>query len=348
MKENIHDLSDEGLKLILQTLSEPAYRAGQINQGLYQHKYSDWSKFSNLPKPLQKSLSDQYAISALEPVDQIVSADQFTCKTLFRLSDGVFIEAVLLKKGDRHTLCISTQAGCPVGCVFCATGKIGFKRNLSAGEIVEQVLVFSRKISRQDETISNIVLMGMGEPLLNYKNTLTAIRKMINPFQFNIGARRITLSTIGIIPGVNKLAEEKLQINLAVSLHAPTQELRNQLIPNSRKFPLEQLIPACKNYFAQTGRRITFEYVMIGGINDSPNQAFELCGLLEGFSCHVNLISLNPIAQFEGIPPAPRRMQDFGKILLNHNIQVSVRDSQGAEIQAGCGQLAGRHIKNNL
>lgn len=344
MKESIHDLSDEGLRLFLETLGEPAYRAGQIYQGLYQHQYSDWSEFSNLPKTLIGRLPEHYAISSLEPVEQIISADQFTGKTLFRLSDGVFIEAVLLRKGSRLTLCISTQAGCPVGCVFCATGRTGFRRNLTAGEIIEQILYFARKLRKQEENLSNIVLMGMGEPLLNYDNTLSAIRNIINPLRLNIGGRRITLSTIGIIPELNKLAEEKLQINLAVSLHAPSQELRNQLIPISKKFPLAQLIPACKNYFTQTGRRITFEYVMIGGLNNSLNQALELCKLLEGFPCHVNLIPLNPITQFKGTPPAPRSTRDFGKILLDHNIPVSVRESQGADIEAGCGQLAGRQL----
>ena len=345
MKENIHDLSEEGVRIFLNTYKEPPYRIGQIFRGLYHHQYSDWLEFSNLPKLLIGLLSQTYAISTLEPIDEIISADQLTSKTLFRLGDGVFIETVLLKKGTRLTLCVSTQAGCPVGCVFCATGKIGLIRNLTAGEIIEQVLFFSRKLSDQGETLTNIVLMGMGEPLLNYDNTLFAVQKMINPLGLNIGSRRITLSTIGIIPEIIKFANEKMQINLAVSLHAPTQELRNQLVPISRKFPLEQLIPACKEFFFQTGRRVTFEYVMIGDLNDSSNQALDLGKLLIGFPCHVNLIPLNPLSEFEGYPPTPHRLRDFGRILLDHNIPVSIRDSQGADIRAGCGQLAGRQLE---
>ena len=344
MKENIHDLSEERLGVFLTAINEPAFRTGQIFQGLYHHQYSDWLEFSNLPKSLIGLLSQKYAISTLEPIDEIISADQLTSKTLFRLGDDVFVETVLLRKGTRLTLCISTQAGCPVGCIFCATGKIGLIRNLTAGEIIEQILFFSRKLSNRGETLTNIVLMGMGEPLLNYDNTLFAIQKMINPLAMNVGARRITLSTIGIIPKIYELANEKIQINLAVSLHAPTQKLRNQLVPISRKFPLKQLIQACKEYFIQTGRRVTFEYVMIGGINDSPNQAMDLSKLLIGFPCHVNLIPLNPLSEFQGDPSTPHRLRDFGRILLDHNIPVSIRDSQGADIRAGCGQLAGRQL----
>jgi len=345
LKLNIYNLSTDELSDLISSLNEPLFRVAQIQQGLYQHLLTDWSDFTSLPKDLRKILQDQFSIVTIAPVEKSYSSDQLSSKTLFRLSDSTHIETVLLHKGPRATLCVSTQVGCPVGCVFCASGKLGFKRNLTVGEIIEQVLFYSRELHQQGKTLTNIVLMGMGEPLLNYVNTVDAIRKMVDPELLNIGARRITLSTIGIIPELNRLALERMQINLAISLHAPTQNLRNKLVPISRQHTLNNLLTACRNYFNLTGRRITFEYVMISGLNDLAHQAIDLVNLLTNLNCHVNLIPLNPIPQFEGLATPSKTMLDFGRILLDHGIPVSIRSSQGTDIQAGCGQLAGKRSR---
>ncbi len=344
---NIHDLCYEDLLNQIRDMGEPEFRTRQILRGLYEQTYTNWDEFTALSKALRHTLSNLFSISSFEPVDQVSSFDRLTEKFLFRLPDNHHIETVLLKKGSRLTLCVSTQVGCPVGCVFCATGKIPFARNLTSGEIIEQILFFTRLLRKNDERVTNIVLMGMGEPLLNFSNSCSAIKKIIDLNSLNFGARRITVSTIGIIPEMEKLSKEKLQINLAVSLHSPSQELRNDLIPVGKNYPLDDLISACRNYFDLTGRRITFEYVMIRGVNDSLQHANKLSNLLAGLTCHVNLIPLNPIPLYEGVAPEMQTMREFGRILLNNRIPVSLRDSQGSDIQAGCGQLAGKKQTDN-
>jgi len=242
-------------------------------------------------------------------------------------------------------LCISTQSGCPVGCVFCATGKFGFFRDLTSGEIVEQVIHISRLLSQQGEHITNIVLMGMGEPFLNFEATLDAVKRFNDNSGMNIGARRITISTIGIPDKILRFAQEGLQINLAVSLHAPNDALRRELVPVAARIHISELMQACRQYIKATNRRITFEYVLINGVNDQPQQAEELAALLSGMLCHVNLIGLNPTTHYPGRTPSHQTMNAFGHILLSHNIPTSIRNSQGSDIQAACGQLAGRMRK---
>lgn len=341
---HIFNLEYHEIRNFMISQGEPEYRADQIWQGLYQHNFSTWDHFSSLPKILREKLHNSFNIKSLKNVESISSQDLLTKKILFRLRDNHFIETVLIKKGARNTLCISTQIGCAVRCVFCATGKLGFVRNLSVGEIIEQIIYFSRILAGGDEMISNIVLMGMGEPLMNYKNVLAAIRKIISPLAMNFGARRITLSTIGITPMIDKLAEENLQINLAISLHTVDDDLRHRLIPFSVNYPIMGMFNACKNYFRKTGRRITFEYVLINGINDSLQQAKLLANLTKEMNCHINLIPLNPIPGYIGVAPISSKIHAFGRILLDNGIPVSIRDSQGSEIQAGCGQLAGKEM----
>ena len=342
---NIYDLCFSEIESFLINEGEPSFRTKQIWEGLYQHSYSSWNEFSSLPKPLRQKLENNFSIASLIKVNFVFSTDLQTEKILFQLKDSNYIESVLLRKDNRLTLCISTQSGCPVGCVSCATGNLGFKRNLSSGEIIEQVIFFMKALKLKEEKLTNIVLMGMGEPFLNYDNTISAITRLNDANSLNIGARRITISTIGIIDRIKQFSEKELQINLSVSLHAPNDLLRQQLVPLAKKYPLRELIDACHSYFDKTNRRITFEYVMIKGINDSPILALELMNLLRGLNCHVNLIPLNPTSHFMGKPSDPSTIREFGRILLNKGIAISIRNSQGSEIQAGCGQLAGNIIQ---
>jgi 23S rRNA (adenine2503-C2)-methyltransferase len=292
---------------------------------------------------LRTNLEEQFSIGSLSEKDLIKTADESTRKSLFQLPDGNLIESVLLRKHDRITLCISTQSGCPIGCVFCATGKLGFFRHLSAGEITEQAIFFQRLLANEEKKLTNIVLMGMGEPFLNYVNVIRAVKLLNHKDGLNIGARRITISTIGILDKIQTFADEVSQVNLSVSLHAPSDELRRQLIPLAKNYSVNDLIDSCKYYFQRTGRRVTFEYVLIKNINDQPTQAHQLADLLGDLNCHINLIPLNVTAHYPGTAPDHSVMKEFGRILLERGLTLSFRDSQGYEIGAGCGQLAGRN-----
>ena len=344
---NFYDLSFNEIDAFVKEKNEPAFRARQIWEGVYQLHYTSWGQFSSLPLSLRENLETSFSLKSLIKSDSIFSKDLQTEKVLFQLSDFNFIESVLLRKDDRLTLCISTQSGCPVGCIFCATGNLGFKRNLTSGEMIEQVIFFINALKPGGEKLTNIVLMGMGEPFLNYENTISAVDRLNNAQGLNIGARRITISTIGIVDKIREFSEKELQINLSISLHAPNDHLRQQLVPLARNNPLSELIEACHSYIAKTNRRITFEYVMIKGINDTPKLAYELVNLIKGLNCHVNLIPLNPNMHYSGKPSDPSSIREFGRILIEKGIAASIRDSQGSDIQAGCGQLAGKIIRNH-
>ncbi len=341
----IYDLGFGEIEALIKSVGEPSFRAKQIWEGLYQHQYNSWKEFSSLPKHLREILEKTCSISSIFQVNSVFSSDLQTEKVLFQLNDSNYIESVLLRKDDRLTLCISTQSGCPVGCVFCATGNLGFKRNLLCSEIIEQVIFFIRALKRVEEKLTNIVLMGMGEPFLNYGNTISAVARLNDVSGLNIGARRITISTIGIIDKIEEFSEKELQINLSISLHASNDQLRQQLVPFATKYPVKNLIDASRSYVEKTNRRITFEYVMIKEINDNPKYAVELVHVLRGLNCHVNLIPLNPAFHFSGKPSDPASIREFGRILIEKGIAVSIRDSQGTDIQAGCGQLAGKFIQ---
>ena len=301
---------------------------------------SEPENFTTLSKVLRDKLSENFNLSNLEPVKTIRSRDNETYKTLFRLHDRATIETVLMMYNKRRTVCISTQAGCPIGCKFCATGQMGYNRNLSSGEIVEQVLHFARKLKEDEEKITNLVFMGMGEPFNNYDNVMEAVSRLNDADGFSLGARRMTISTVGIIPQIFQFAQEKNQVNLAISLHAADNELRSSIIPINDKYPIEDLILACKEYTAITHRRITFEWALINGFNDTALQANKLARLLHGMLCHVNVIPLNQTDGYEGEKSPSENIDTFVQILENNNIPVSVRLRRGIEIQAGCGQLA--------
>ncbi len=341
--KNIYDLTFKEIEEEVTNLGEKNFHAKQIWYGLYRHLYIEWQQFTTLSKDLREKLGHLFTIGTLSELDVLRTEDGSTRKSLFKLPDGNLIESVLLRKYDRVTLCISTQSGCPVGCVFCATGNLGFFRNLTSGEIAEQAIFFQRMLANEDKKLTNIVLMGMGEPFLNYEPVMDAISILNHKDGLNIGARRITISTIGILDKIRTFADEETQVNLSVSLHAPSDDLRRMLVPLAKSYSVQELIETCRYYFDKTGRRVTFEYVLISGKNDQPEHAEKLAELLKGLNCHINLIPLNETDHFPGHAPEPDVMKEFGRILLGHGLTLSFRDSQGFEIAAGCGQLAGRN-----
>ncbi|MCZ2114780.1 MAG: 23S rRNA (adenine(2503)-C(2))-methyltransferase RlmN [Anaerolineae bacterium] len=341
---NLYDLQADELAALLTQWGLPAFRARQVWDWLYHHYAADFESMTNLPGPLRERLTAEAALSIGEIALSQQSADGQTRKVLFRLPDGQFIETVLMRYERRRTLCISTQAGCAMGCVFCATGQMGFMRNLTVAEIVGQVIYFARELAAEGEHVTNIVMMGMGEPLHNYKNTLTALDRLTDPAGFNLGARKITISTVGLVPAIRRFADEQRQTPLAVSLHAATDEERSRLMPVNRRWPIAELMDACRYYIEKTGRRMTFEWALISGENDTEEQAHKLGELLRGMLCHVNLIPLNPTAGYGGVPSSPERVARFQEVLETYGVSSTVRVRRGIDIQAGCGQLRDRHL----
>ena len=342
-KASIYNIGFDELKNVCENWGEPAYRARQIWAGLYNQYFSDPDMFSTLPKGLRVKLGNTYRFTSLYPEATLLSDDRNTEKTLFRLTDDRAIEAVLMKYDNRRTVCISSQSGCAMGCVFCATGQMGYYRNLTSGEIVEQILYYQRELSSSGEKISNIVIMGMGEPLHNYDATMAAIDRMNDKDGSNIGARRFTISTVGLVPGIRRFTNERRQVNLTISLHAIDDDLRTSMLPINKKYPLSELLSACWAYTETTRRRITFEWALIKGVNDTVEQAHKLGKQLKGHLCHVNIIPLNPTQQYTGSPSTKSTARDFQRILMGYGISCTIRIRRGIDIQAGCGQLAIQH-----
>jgi len=336
----IYDLTQARLKTLLASWGEKNFRVDQIWQGLYKQFWQSPEQFTTLSKSLKQKMIAYLRFSALEPVRELASKDGDTIKTLFRLTDGPSIEAVLMRYEQRRTLCISTQVGCAMNCSFCATGQMGFTRHLTSGEIVEQVIYYARMLAKTDEKVTNVVIMGMGEPFHNYDATMQAIDILNDHEGFNFGERRFTISTVGLVPMIYKFANEKRQINLAISLHATDNALRSSMIPINTKHPVEELIAACRQYVAQTNRRITFEWALIQGVNDSAQNAKDLADMLHGLLCHVNIIPLNPTNDFEGQASSINQALRFQAEMESHNIPCTIRLRRGIEIAAGCGQLA--------
>ena len=343
-KQLLLDLTLEELRKELESLGEPAYRAYQVWEWVWKHLATDFAKMTNLPATLRDRLSERFF---LDPFSVLAreSDEEGTEKVLLGLADGTSIEAVLIREEDRRTVCISTQVGCPVGCTFCATGQMGFVRNLSAGEIAGQVLHFARSLKEKGERVTHMVVMGMGEPLLNYEATLKALLNLNDARGFGLGARRITISTVGVVPGILRLAQEGRQFNLAISLHAPDDELRAELVPLAANWPIAQVLSAAEAYSLATGRRVTFEYVLLGGVNDSLKHARKLATLLRGKLAHVNLIPFNPAPGLPFRRPEEGQVELFRQELLAQGIDVTVRRSRGVKIQAGCGQLRSRVLR---
>ncbi len=325
---------------MLEGWNEPPYRASQIWHGLYRDLCRSWSEFSNLPKSLRDRLEGQFDLATVRPVAHRDSLDKRTRKTVFALNDGRQIETVLMRYNRRQTLCISSQAGCAMGCVFCATGQMGFKRHLSAGEIVAQVMYYAAELRAEGDVLTNIVVMGMGEPFHNYENTMAAIDRLGDLGGFAFGARRITISTVGLVPMIHRFADEKRQVNLAVSLHAADDDLRSRMLPVNRKYNIDEVLEACRYYVATTHRRVSFEWALIAGVNDTSSEARRLAGRLRGLLCHVNAIPLNPTRGYVGQATTRDRALEFKAELERAGIPCTIRLRRGVEIAAGCGQLA--------
>lgn len=317
---------------------QPNYRWKQVEKAIYGDFISDWSEAIALPEGLRRQLAEVCPLD-IKAEDSVSGGD--SRKALIVLEDEMKIEAVLMMhKGDRNTVCVSSQVGCPMGCTFCATGRLGFKRNLTADEIVEQVLYFARQLKKENKKVTNVVFMGMGEPMINYDNVMTAIRTMNSPSGFNLGARRMSVSTSGVPDGIRKFAREGLEVNLALSLHAPNNDLRCQIMPVSRRHSLESVMEALKEYVDLTHRKIMFEYIMIKDVTDGPEQAYELVKLLRGWLGYVNLINYNETDVYKS--STRERIDAFKKILEDGHITVVQRYTFGEDIDGACGQLAAR------
>lgn len=341
------DLNKKELRDLVGSLGEPEFRTAQIERWLYHDLVTDFDAMKNLPREFRAQLSRVARIGAPQEIARSRSRDGMTRKTLLDLGDRNTVESVLMLYDDtpseekprlaRRTVCISTQVGCPVGCPFCATGQAGYVRNLTSGEIIVQVLHFAREL--RPKLVTNVVIMGMGEPFMKFDVTWQAIEAFTDSERFGLGARHITVSTSGQVPGIERMTNEKLQVNLAVSLHAPDDKLRDVLVPLNRKYPLRELLRAIRGYIAKTRRRVTFEYALMDHVNDSPEQARALAQLIGDMLCHVNLIPLNPTATEKFSRTPYGRVKQFEKILRDAGIPTTLRVEKGIEIAAGCGQL---------
>ena len=361
---SILELSKLELSDSLEALDQPKYRSEQVWRAIYKEGKTSFDDMTNLSKDLRGILAQNYSIGNAATVISKKSADSSTDKILFKLPDGELIETVLMRyepdghRRGRKTVCVSTQAGCALGCTFCATGQQGFRRNLTPGEITEQVLTMERLALAEDKEeiqagtrsrgelqgVTNVVFMGMGEPLANYENMMESIRVLNDPKGIGIGARHITVSTVGLVPGIKKLAKENIQINLAVSLHAPDNETRSETMPVNKRYPIEELIEACKYFVTETNRRIFIEYVLLKGQNDTSMHANKLGRILKDLLCHVNLIPVNPTDDGPYHRTTYKEAQRFQSDLKTFNVPSTVRMEKGIDIDAGCGQLRDRAL----
>lgn len=341
-KSNINNLTLNELEQILEAWGEKRFHARQIFLGIYQRQITDFDKFSELSLGLKKRLKEHFDILSLRPVQAFKSIDG-TEKFILELPDKNIVEAVIIPTEKRITACISTQVGCKFRCNFCASGILGFKRNLTCAEIIEEIILLKNHI--QDKALTHIVFMGTGEPLDNYDNVLKAIRKLNSPSAFNIGARRITISTAGVIPGIERLSGEGLQIELSVSLHFADAKMRSQIMPINKTYSLADLILACRKYIKKTNRQVTFEYILIKDLNSDLQSAEKLGKILKDMNCKVNLIPCNPIGELKIEPPNKAGVLLFKDYLLKHGVNVTLRRPRGEDIDAACGQLRLRHEK---
>ena len=348
----ILDQSLSELEEWLRSLGEPEFRARQIYEWIYRELVFDLAGMHNLPKSLRDRLASLAAVTPISLVTLAETDEDHTGKALFRLPDGSTVESVLMRypatasSRGRNTVCLSSQVGCAIGCAFCATGQSGVVRNLTSGEIVGQALYFARLLrDHQQGSVTNLVFMGQGEPLANFESVWKAIETLNSPYGFGLGARHITISTVGLVPGIRRLAESGSQVGLAVSLHAPDDTLRSQLVPINKRYPLAELMEACRAYIERTSRRVTFEYVLIEDVNDSREQARALATLLRGMLCHVNLIPLNPVPDRPWRASLPERVEAFERELSRKGMTVTVRGERGAEAEGACGQLRSRPME---
>ena len=334
---SITGMSLSELEALCVSMGAPAYRAKQILSWIYEKGANSFECMSNLPKPLRAEMEKKYPLFQTK-VDAVFRTDDNSEKFLIRLQDGNLIESVLLREGKRITACVSSQVGCAMACRFCASGLLGLERDLAAGEIVEQLLHIKNRLL-SGERITNVVFMGIGEPLANYDNVIGAIRIINAPWGVGVGARHITLSTVGIPEGIRRLSREGIQVNLAISLHAPSDETRQQIVPANKKAGIQAILAATREYFKATGRDISFEYVLIDGVNSSKEDAGSLARLLKGIQCNVNLLPVNPVEEFHLSPPGREKVEIFYETLQKYGIITTLRKRKGSDVHAACGQL---------
>ncbi len=341
---SIYSLQYETLEAWLRDNNEPKFRAGQIFDWLYKKRVTSFEEMTNLSKDLRDKLANDFNLTTLKTIAQQQSKDG-TIKFLFELHDGYSIETVVMRHEYGNSVCVTTQVGCRIGCTFCASTLGGLKRNLEAGEIVAQVLQSQRALDEEDQRVSSVVVMGIGEPFDNYDPLVSFLKTINSEKGLNIGARHITVSTSGIIPKIYDFANEKLQINFAISLHAPTNEIRTSLMPINKAYSLEKLMDAVRYYIDKTGRRVTFEYGLFGGVNDQVEHAEMLAKLLKGVKCHVNLIPVNDVVERNYVRTPRDQIFKFEKTLKAHGVNVTIRREQGHDIDAACGQLRAKERK---
>ncbi|MCM3616309.1 23S rRNA (adenine(2503)-C(2))-methyltransferase RlmN [Sutcliffiella horikoshii] len=343
-KPSIYSLQLHELEEWLLSIGEKKFRTTQIFEWLYQKRVTSFEEMSNLSKGLREKLEETYALTTLKTIIQQTSSDG-TMKFLFELHDGYSIETVLMKHEYGNSVCVTTQVGCRIGCTFCASTLGGLKRNLEAGEIVAQVVKVQQALDEMEERVSHVVIMGIGEPFDNFDEMLDFLKIINHDKALNIGARHITVSTSGIIPKIYKFADENMQINFAVSLHAPNTEIRSRLMPINRAYKLPDLMESIRYYIKKTGRRVSFEYGLFGGVNDQVEHAEELAALLKGIKCHVNLIPVNYVPERDYVRTPKEQINLFEKTLKNLGVNVTVRREQGHDIDAACGQLRAKERK---
>lgn len=346
MKErtSIYSLEFDELKQWLAENGEKPFRATQIFEWLYKKRVKSFSEMTNISKNLQEKLAHSFSLTTLTFLTKQVSKDG-TVKFLFELDDGYSIETVIMRHNYGISVCVTTQVGCRIGCTFCASTLGGLKRNLEAGEIVAQIVEAQRALDEKGERVSSVVVMGIGEPFDNYDNLIRFLKIINHEKGLNIGARHITVSTSGIVPYIYRFADEKMQINFAISLHAPTTELRSRLMPINRAYPLPKLLEAVRYYIEKTGRRVTFEYGLFGGVNDQDEHAEQLADLVQGMKCHINLIPVNYVPERNYVRTPKKQIQRFAQILKQRGINVTIRREQGHDIDAACGQLRAKERK---
>lgn len=335
-KKDIKSLYLPELEQEIRELGDKPFRAKQIYQWLHEKLVTDFDQMSNLSKGLRERLKEHFVLTALLPVDVKISRIDGTRKYLFRLADGNVIESVWMQYHHGNSVCISSQVGCRMGCRFCASTLDGLERNLTASEMLDQIY---RIQALTGERVSNIVIMGSGEPMDNYDNVVRFVRMISDEHGLNISQRNITISTCGIVPGIRKLTQENLQVTLALSLHAPNDEVRRTLMPVANSFALKDVLEACREYFDKTGRRLTFEYSLVSGVNDNLQEAKALVDLLKGMHGHVNLIPVNPIKERDYVQSSQKAIQEFKNYLEKHGINATVRREMGRDINGACGQL---------
>lgn len=344
-KEDIKDHSLAELYAKFKSLNEPAYRAEQVFEWIYKKGAKSFADMTDLPSKLREYLSKKFVISGVNQVSVQMSKSDGTRKYLFSLSDGETVESVLIPAKDRQTICLSSQVGCAYGCYFCASGLMGFKRDLTCGEILAQALAIQADM--KGKRITNVVMMGTGEPLSNYDNVIKAVEIMNSPLGLGIGARKITVSTVGHIPGIRRYMQEKEQFELSVSLHAADDRTRSRLMPINNVYLLDKLVEACREYIREKGRIITFEYILIKDVNSSQSDAQNLVKLLKGMNCKVNLIPFNAVSDFKFSPPPFKEIKSFQEVLDKGGVNSTVRGQRGADIDAACGQLRLRAAKKD-